>query len=85
MSEQVLLHETVIGGRVGRIEADVFVQVESGHTAEVETVGGVHPSQFLIQIAGGAARRQSQHRVRLFANLSGNQPCRNLAGFLRSR
>jgi hypothetical protein len=66
MSQKVLLHEVVIGGRMGRIEANVLIQVKGSNPAEVETVQAMQPSEILIHPARSAPGRQSKYGVRLF-------------------
>ena len=43
MREEVLLHELVVGSRMGGVEVDVFVQVEGGCLTKIESILPVHP------------------------------------------
>jgi hypothetical protein len=81
MPEQMLVHEAVVGLRVRRRNANVFIEVERGDFAPVQ----FQLHQFAIEQQRRATGGQAQHGVRFFPDQPGNHAGRNQRGGFRIR
>ena len=59
--KKIFPHEAVIGLRVPRREADIFIQIESFHFAPIQFQLNQRP----VKLKRSTARGQPQHRIRL--------------------
>ena len=80
VAEQMMIHVIPVGVRVGREQADIFIQVERAAQGEIKLLGLVHPHQVPIDAFHRLAGCQAQDQVRVGAQLTGND-----AGHQRAR
>jgi hypothetical protein len=64
----------VEGRRMRRIQADIFIEIEGGNPAKIQSVLSVHLDQELIEQERCFSRGKSQDRVRLASDMPGDDP-----------
>lgn len=70
--EQVRTHCGVEGTRIVYGDAGVLVEIEGVDTGEVECLFTMEPGEFAVHPHGGVTARESEHRLRVRTNESGN-------------
>jgi hypothetical protein len=74
MTKEIFLHKGVIGSGVIRTQSEVLVEIESRHTAEVETLLLMESDQFPVKRERRFACGKTQHGRRLLFHESGDKP-----------
>jgi hypothetical protein len=72
--KQVLAHVFMVGMRIGRSEADVFIEVEGRASRKIKFLVRVQPRQLAIDALHRFAGSQTEHEPRVRSEVMGDDP-----------
>src|SRR5438034_5100202 len=78
--EQVLVHVVAKGVRIVRVQADVFVEVESAAERKIQALFAMHPHQQTVNRLHRASGRQTQDQMRVGPQFLCDDACHQSRG-----